>query len=123
MLMEIDNAASQYFQKYDFAKAEEYNNDALLLLKQVSLYLGGIVSDPCQLRFSRTATHSIHISKLTKRELEIIFNLPRPTESNNKTSLLSITNSKKSFSKPNSKKKLILAPKLNYLHSTSLILS
>jgi len=35
MLMEIDNAANQCFQKYDFAKAEEYNNDALLLLKQV----------------------------------------------------------------------------------------
>lgn len=35
MLMEVDNAANQCFQKYDFAKAEENNNDALLLLKQI----------------------------------------------------------------------------------------
>ncbi len=36
--MEADNAASQYFQKSDFAKAEEYNTDALLLSRQVKIF-------------------------------------------------------------------------------------
>ena len=77
MLVEADNAASQCFQKNDFAKAEEYNTDALLLARQV---IFGIRSFPKWVRFFKITMPLTHISKLMRKEFLSIFSSPRKAE-------------------------------------------
>jgi len=77
MLVEADNAANQCFQKNDFAKAEGYNTDALLLARQV---IFGTKTLSKIIRFYKTTMLLTHIFKLMRKEFSIISSLPRKAE-------------------------------------------